>query len=260
MLGISLAATMMHTIRSGSVKRTCSSISAFAQSQLCTVLARGIASTPARLGRGPRVPPLTTLHPQHLQPSDFRSLSGQSIAYAYTPTFSTRFQVKYHAKNHESTPFPEAAKGFWYFHPGPSHAPIAGGLRFRIVNSGNPADFDVGHDLLDFHGRLPWSIPLPSLFCRQAYVALASLLMSTPTPVYLSIIEQIENDQMPKTNSDGVVIHSLGQRLYADLSSTSLVYRIASGDKLDPSTSSIALFTDWRRKERAYNPYNGRSN
>jgi hypothetical protein len=249
-------AAMIHTLRNRSVKPGYFKISSSTPSIFGTILARSIASTPARLG--PWLLPLTTLLPQHLQPSDFRSLSGKGIVYANTLACLSRSQLRFSQQNNKATPFPEDAKGFWYLHPGPSHAPIAGELRFRIVESGNPEDFISGHDLVDVYGSLPWSIPLPSLLRHKVYAALASLLLlSGPNAHYSSIVRQINNNKMPIINTDATIIHSLGQPLYLDLSKTAAGYRIASGNKLNPSPSHFGLFTDWRKKTRGFTPYTG---
>ncbi|KAJ7747612.1 hypothetical protein DFH07DRAFT_923751 [Mycena maculata] len=107
---------------------------------------------------------LSTLSPAHLQHSDYIGLSHwqwPSVCFIpRTPSFSLRF----HKKDQTSQPFPKGTRGFLYYYAPPNHLPpMAGGVRFRITPSGNPATFQKGVDLL--HDGLPWQIPLHTIAC-----------------------------------------------------------------------------------------------
>ncbi|KAJ6510626.1 hypothetical protein C8R45DRAFT_1088785 [Mycena sanguinolenta] len=71
------------------------------------------------------------------------------------------FPIYYFFKGADRQPFPPRTAGFFYYHVPRDLPPMAGGLRFRITASENPASFQDGHDLL--HEGLPWQISLPSI-------------------------------------------------------------------------------------------------
>jgi hypothetical protein len=190
----------------------------------------------ARL-RGLRLPEITTLDSRRLSTSDFLSLSGLTEHAVRHQTSSGPRVARFHYKRMATTyvRFPNAADGFFYFHPGPSYAPVAGELRFRIVESARPDDFNAGHDLLDIHGALPWSIPFPPLIQHKVYDAFASLIMRDYSSSFAPVMQQIEQKKLPNMTSDVNLIHSLGQPLYGDMSLRGTTYRIANGSMVGPS-------------------------
>jgi hypothetical protein len=212
--------------------------------------------------RLPRLPAITTLDSRRLVASDFRSLSGLTKHTVIDQTSSGPRVAQFHYKqkrNSRCVPFPHTTDGFFYFHLGPSYAPVAGELRFRVVESARTDDFDAGHDLLDFHGALPWSKPLPVLLQHKAYDAIASLLMRDYAPVIASIMNQIEHRKLPNMTSEVSLIHSLGQPLYGDVSTRLISHRIASGSTVGPNRN-FQLFADQRETlngAKVGNPYTG---
>lgn len=58
----------------------------------------------------------------------------------------------------KTVPFPAGTCGFLYFHRPSFVPPFAGEVRFRLVPSGDPRDFDSGTDLLDHTGCLPYKL------------------------------------------------------------------------------------------------------
>ena len=58
--------------------------------------------------------------------------------------------------------FPEAARGFLYYHMPIEKRPLAGQIRFRTTHRADPLDFHNGRDLLLPNG-LPWSLPVITL-------------------------------------------------------------------------------------------------
>jgi hypothetical protein len=224
--------------------------------------ARSFAFTSTRY-LGPRRPLLTTLHPPHLTSSDFQCLSGKQQHHLPSSTNKNKSCTQVHYKHSQGSfvRFPEHAQGFFYLHPGPPHAPVAGELRFRTVPSQDPADFSSGHDLLDANYALPWRIPLPAVLTRASYGAFADLLMRKPSPAMLSIIAEIEEDRLPIVDQDATIMHSIGQPLYADLQKGQVHFRIAKGVDINP-TVVIHLFRDQRRSKSPkgwHYPYTGSS-
>jgi hypothetical protein len=224
-----------------------------------TISSRGLSTTSSRLG-SPHLPSLTTLNPLQLSSSDFRSLSDRTrYKIKHDSAFGPKWAIAYFKTLGHQRPFPNGTHGFFYFHPGPTHAPVAGQLRFRVVESTKPDDFDVGHDLLDLRGGLPWSIPLPVLLQHKIYDAFASLLMRDFAPVFASIMQKIEQKELPIMTSDVNLIHSLGQPLYGDMSLRSTTYRIANGCMVGPNRN-FQLLADRRRTVKGTQvgtPYTG---
>jgi hypothetical protein len=114
---------------------------------------------------------ISTLLPTRLAPSDFLVLSGQlQVSPKLGPHSVQLSGIDYRSKPFRNAtsflpdrvPFPPGTMGFLYCHAGLSHAPIAAHLRFRIMPSDNPADFERGHDLM-IHEDMPWMRPLSRL-------------------------------------------------------------------------------------------------
>jgi hypothetical protein len=208
---------------------------------------------------------VSSLDPCRLKPSDFRSLAGKastSIRHKESDDFSRiYFKLKSESGVLIRIPFPQNAHGFLYFHRGPVHAPIAGGVRFRVVPSKDPEKFDCGHDLLSHNLCLPWSIPLPTILVRQTYAAFASVLLEHDNLALLvsTITTGLKEEEILRTKASVTMVHSLGQHLYADVSKTHVYYRIAKGEILD-SRFHFRPFTDPRGEDRhapQHAPYTG---
>jgi hypothetical protein len=232
---------------------------------MVTVSARGFGSNAARHGGcKPKVPPLTTLHPPLLQPSDFRSLSS-----LLKPKIGQQMQERtnispVHYKYHDGRyiPFPNDAHGFFYFHPGPSYAPIAGEVRFRIVHSGDPAHFNRGHDLLDTSQRLPWSIPLATVLYYKTYKAFAHLLIDATIPGLhaTGVLERFARNDLQNAGMDASIMHSLGQPLFSGVSRPFIHFRIARSDGLSKLHTFRVLPTRKTQSHlSSFTPYTGTS-
>jgi hypothetical protein len=243
--------------------RTSLNTSSWNSPRLRTASLRGFASTSAKRGR-PSLPSLTTLHPQLLQPSDFHSLSSmQAVRINYDTRESNEpSDIYYKAIGKNRIPFPTEARGFFYFHPGPSYAPIAGELRFRVVPTGSPTDFNQGHDLLAINQCLPWSIPLATLLSFKGYSGLASLLKCHFMPTLSSVLERVKEDKLQKARTNSTIIHALGQPLFTRVDQISITHCIAKGEELG-EPRSWCMFSDHRgqgKTARRFAPYTGTSN
>jgi hypothetical protein len=103
---------------------------------------------------------IRTLLPSRLSPSDLLHPSGHlslkldthvshlDQGNTGTGTGTGILPYRWSADAKRYAPWPKDAKGFLYHRRGPAHAPIAGELRFRVVNSGRPEDFERGSDLM----------------------------------------------------------------------------------------------------------------
>jgi hypothetical protein len=211
---------------------------------------RSISSTQVcmQVSKRPGLPPLfTTLDPRRLTSTNFRSIAGNiscRLRNKTTPEYKSSL-IHYKRIGRIYVPFPEGTDGFFYYHSGPAYAPVAGELRFRVVPSANPDNFNTGHDLVQFHGGLPWSAPLPVLLQRPSYSALLPIL-KLDLPTLASIIELIDTKGMPLVDSDVKLIHSLGQPFYADLSKTRITYRVVQGSTIGKSRM-FQLLADRRK-------------
>ncbi|TRM65200.1 hypothetical protein BD626DRAFT_215015 [Schizophyllum amplum] len=98
-------------------------------------------------------------HPQRLSPSDAVDISGRRVTGITLPrdlTQPLRTRESYHipftytrwplSNPMAITPFPPETRGFFYFYHN-MHNPAVSGVRFRVVPSGDPADFAAGYDL-----------------------------------------------------------------------------------------------------------------
>jgi hypothetical protein len=92
---------------------------------------------------------LNTLNPARMTPADYVDLSGRGRVHG--ATFWTPRKAGSEAELH----FPRQTQGFFYYVPGPVHAPVAGEVRFRITSNAEPATFGHGHDLLLPHSPAP---------------------------------------------------------------------------------------------------------
>jgi hypothetical protein len=194
-----------------------------------------------------RSAPITTLAIPRLSVSDFVSLSAK-MSYFLTHSDGVQGQIIY--KTH--VPFPTETQGVFYYHPGPAHAPIAGEVRFRIVENGRPADFHAGKDLLRHSVPLPWSIPLVAVFQIANYAPFAHLVKASGL-LGKDILRSLRGGaaKMPRVNKNSRIIHSLGQRIHIDAYEPRLM--IAHGNALKgPLSTHLLDDTRGNRRTLAY--------
>ncbi|TRM58865.1 hypothetical protein BD626DRAFT_509861 [Schizophyllum amplum] len=123
-----------------------------------------IVSKPSRVAKAPMI---LTLSPAKLTDAEVLEVSGKTSFNIRTP-FGTA-QLPYWGNRC----FPLGTHGFLYV-PSPPADPS---IRFRIVDGGNPADFDhCGRDLLLPNGVTPWNISQNTLEKSQSTVPLRRLL------------------------------------------------------------------------------------
>ncbi|KAL1699060.1 hypothetical protein EV121DRAFT_296547 [Schizophyllum commune] len=124
-------------------------------------LQRALLSPPVgcRLELRRSVRTVSTLDPQSLSSADALDLSAAQSIFVQMP--SGRSKIRYQCNNKgpsgRHVPFPDKTVGFLYF-----HAPSCS-LRFRIVPSGLPRDFEAGHDLCARDGAVTWGQRAASL-------------------------------------------------------------------------------------------------
>lgn len=71
--------------------------------------------------------------------------------------------------------FPEATRGFLYFHRPEQAHPITSSIRFRLVEEPDPAAFSTGSDLL-LPWQMPWTIKLTAIIAGN-YKAFYNILI-----------------------------------------------------------------------------------
>ncbi|KAL1686369.1 hypothetical protein GGG16DRAFT_128759 [Schizophyllum commune] len=130
-----------------------------------TLPSEGAAFTPSRLPTGSQA---------SLCSADALDLSSAQSAFVQLP--SGRSKIRYQRNNDgrsdRHAPFPDKTVGFLYF-----HAPSCS-LRFRIVPSCLPRDFDAGHDLCAHDGAVTWGKRAASLARGRQSEALRQQLLN----------------------------------------------------------------------------------
>lgn len=190
---------------------------------------------------------MATLDPLKLSSSDYIDLSGLAQPTVNTnPTCTLAFYGV-------GVPFPADTRGFLYYHPPPPGVNLlAGEIRFRLVEDGDPASFDRGSDLMSPTG-LPWSIHFLSLNCRNArYKGLRDVIAldGLATPKLIENCDSIAIDGNRSTRAP--IVHSLGQPFPASFDRR-LVVRILGDDAKAVRISGP--FVDQRKKLE--HPYTG---
>jgi hypothetical protein len=194
----------------------------------------------------------STIHVRYTNTSE--SATGASVRLRYHVYRDTSGREKRDS-------FPPVS-GFLYYKPGPDHAPIAGEVRFRIVASTKPRDFDDGHDLMLPGKPVPWAIPLARLAPspRNGYKPLLELLVSEDGPGALppSTIEVLCNkDKRPSAfvSQRSVVLHSLQQCFYWDTQMDAIHLYVAHNNRL--IRESLPCLIGGGPQDGSLRPYTG---
>jgi hypothetical protein len=123
----------------------------------------------------------------------------------------------YHGVSTYQKPLFPKALGFLYYDPGPVFAPIAGEVRFRIVHSGLPGDFEHGHDLMAEGRPVPWRIPLAGVLRNKTHRPLATLITATSDAAAQFCGLGDSDLNLPPTDPDAIVLHSLRQPFWVNI-------------------------------------------
>lgn len=154
---------------------------------------------------------ISTLDPQKLVRSDFLDLSGRampSVIPNVLPSFQIAFKGARSGRHIRHIRFPPNTRGFLYYRSPPDSAPLAGEIRFCLVEGpGDPAGFSQGSDSALPSG-LPWHINVA--FVDQ-YLTLAGLCAQL-------LSENLMNPSLFRKcrgkvtlHTRGFILHSLGQ-------------------------------------------------
>jgi hypothetical protein len=182
-----------------------------------------------RLGRLLHRRNIGTLNPKRLTSADIVNMSGMK-SYRIKPG---QDKVSFICRGKSPLAFPDGTQGFLYFIPGPTHAPVAGEVRFRTTTGPDPTGFAHGRDLLLPDMPVPWSISLVNLLSSEKkYGHLCSVIFEQDESAALELARAIREhkDALLKRNSQ--VVHSLGQPFILDASDTEVNIRVASGNRL----------------------------
>ena len=159
---------------------------------------------------------IRTLDPAELTEADFIDISNlirPEIHLSMSPT--RRRAVDFAYRGHEK--FPEAARGFLYYHMPMESRPLAGEIRFRTTHRADPLEFHNGRDLLLPNG-LPWSLLAITLSPLQRPVFLELLLRNR-------LFDKIHLDSLSRAGDNWQrgckpknIIHDLDQAFLHDFS------------------------------------------
>jgi hypothetical protein len=172
----------------------------------------------------------STLNPARLIPADAVDLSARVVYSRYY----NRLALEYITRGEKRIPFPGGAHGFLYFAPGPTHAPLAGEVRFRITPGANPAHFAEGQDLLLPNGLVPWAIPLVVIFSgsKGIYSHLYEVLTHGDQALGAELVAALHHQSIRFLRRGTPVIHSMGQPFAHDLSNGSMQIWVTSGNAI----------------------------
>jgi hypothetical protein len=194
----------------------------------------------------------STLDPSRLTPHDFVDLSGRKQR-SFGQT-----QILYKGSPRTRVPFPAGTQGFFYYIPGPAHAPIAGELRFRVTTGPDVGSFERGRDLLsaDEDGRRPWTIPAAAIFqSTSKYTRICETIMNVDRTVDAALAAAARAGAR-RVIPSSVVIHSLGQPFTHDLSHGFFDVRVAAGHDVHDRLRLGVPFDGRASQERTL-PYTG---
>lgn len=181
---------------------------------------------------------ISTFDPNRLKASCYVNISNTIntdifTTSSYNPLVVKRTgQMQYtsapndYTRNPGSLPFPDNARGFFYFNPMSHLSPQAGELRLRCTSSQDPSSFATGFDLMDHTTGLPWSIPL--------------LIMAKASDKYFGI--------MSRLIEDGLVTNSLFEDCRALTKNASISGRstlVHSLDQLFPVSFNKGIIGIW---------------
>ncbi|EAU80924.2 hypothetical protein CC1G_03100 [Coprinopsis cinerea okayama7 len=109
---------------------------------------------------------ISTLDPSKLKPGDCLDISSKSVVTLNINDQQVDFGYAQWALNSQrAKPFPPNTTGFFYFYRPPGYI-IGGSIRFRIVQSPDPALFEDGRDLVSPTGML-WALTIPQLWLKH---------------------------------------------------------------------------------------------
>jgi hypothetical protein len=167
---------------------------------------------------------LSTLDSARVNPADYMDLSG------YLRVYGARFALG----SSDHTPFPSQTYGFFYYVPGPAHAPIAGEVRFRIAPTADPTGFQHGHDLLLHNSPAPWRVPLISIIqSKSSYIHLYERLCEDGI-ISNDLVADVREHKSsyPSRISTTYILHSLSQPFYHEASKCRIHLCVAKGHQL----------------------------
>ncbi|TFK38661.1 hypothetical protein BDQ12DRAFT_723009 [Crucibulum laeve] len=173
---------------------------------------------------------LRTLNSSQLDPTNYYDLQGLKRVKVQGEGTSSWLFNYVAARHGKVIPFPQETKGYFYYFQPPNLPEIAGEVRFRCMDSSDPAGFEDGHDL-----RLPdrtiWRTALWRIQATAGYKGLADFLRKD------GIVKQETLDicaglGLPVQTKD--VIFSLNEELYMDFSRASRRYWIVGHGHAKP--------------------------
>jgi hypothetical protein len=175
---------------------------------------------------------LSTLDSARVNAADYMDLSG------YLRVYGARFALG----SSDHTPFPSQTHGFFYYVPGPAHAPIAGEVRFRIAGevrfriapTADPTGFQHGHDLLLHNSPAPWRVPLISIIqSKSSYIHLYERLCKDGI-ISSDLVADVREHKSsyPSRISTTFILHSLSQPFHHEVAKCRIHLCVAKGHQL----------------------------
>jgi hypothetical protein len=167
---------------------------------------------------------LSTLNPIHLTPADYMNLSGRVCIHG----------ASFWKPGNTNLQFPGQTHGFFYYVPGPAHAPVAGEVRFRITPDADPGSFADGHDLVFPDSPAPWRVPLVSIIqSKRSYNHMYERLCKDGI-ISKDLAAEVREHKSSSTRRKRTtpILHSLSQPFYHEVSKVCIHLCVAKGHQL----------------------------
>jgi hypothetical protein len=167
---------------------------------------------------------LSTLSPVRLTPADYMDLSGRVCIHG----------ASFWKPGKHYLHFPDQTHGFFYYVPGPAHAPVAGEVRFRITPSAKRTGFKRGHDLLLPSSPMPWRVPLVSIIqSKRNHLHMYERLCEDGV-INNDLVAAVREHESSSTRRKRTtpILHSLSQPFYHEISKVCIHLCVAQGYQL----------------------------
>ncbi|KAG6917293.1 hypothetical protein DXG01_003134 [Tephrocybe rancida] len=167
----------------------------------------------------------STLDPRRLRASDFLDVSNTAkFVISHVSNSTQRSMVAYHSGSLRPA-FPPATQGFLYLHHNPSFPSLTAEIRFRLVPSGDPAQFETSVDLFA-PNRTLWKIPVLRLPQSRESAGLRGYLQDEGPPEVSQALSIAARLPVPRISAP--ILTYLEQPFVVDVSKTWTTLHIAT--------------------------------
>ncbi|KAI0636047.1 hypothetical protein C8Q77DRAFT_1071897 [Trametes polyzona] len=212
--------------------------------------------------------PVYTLVKKKLTPDDYMDISDARVLVVHPeePTSAAQQDtgLPFITHGYQKTgvkplhaPFPPDTRGFFFYQPHPKY-PLAGSIRFRVMQQPEPRDFWNGHDLRTVYGTI-WKLPvLAVLIFERFYLLRESLIKDRylPPDVHERYAEVLKSARRASVHPQAQVITGFGDSFYVDLSLRDQYIHVLARNTVDAcfADSSLASGIRTARMRKVLSP------